>query len=74
MCKKVKLGDDKKVDVMGKCSTKVETKESEKKHNPNMYYLPILKHNLISIGQLQQKRYKSILKMMHMRFLILIEN
>ena len=48
----IKLGDDKKVVVMGKGSIKFETKQGEKKHIPNVYYVPNLKHNLISIGKL----------------------
>ena len=52
------MGDDKKVAVMGKGSIKFETKQGEKKHIPNLYYVPHLKHNLISIGQLLQKGYK----------------
>ena len=43
---------------MGKGSIKFETKQGEKKHIPNVYYVPNLKHNLIRIGQLLQKEYK----------------
>ena len=60
---------------MGKGSIKFETNQGEKKHIPNVYYVPNLKHNLISIGKLLQKGYKlDILKMMHVRYLIHIEH
>ena len=64
----VKLGDDKKVAVMGKGSIKFETKKGEKKHIPNLYYVPNIKHNL------NKRDIKFILKMMHVRFLIHIEH
>ena len=54
----VKLGDDKRVVVERKGSIKFETKQGEKKHIRNVYYVANLKHNLISIVQLLQKGYQ----------------
>eukprot|EP01018_Ginkgo_biloba_P008407 Gb_25819 [translate_table: standard] len=54
----VKLGDNTKAIAMGKGSINIKTKQGEKKHIPDVYYVPNLKHNLISIGQLGQKGYR----------------
>ena len=54
----VKLGDDKRVVVERKGSIKFETKQGEKKHIRNVYYVPNPKHNIINIRQLLQKGYK----------------
>ena len=62
---KVKLRDDNKVIFMDKGNIKFETKQGEKKHIPNVYYVPNIKHNLIIIGELLQKAYKVYLEIMH---------
>jgi hypothetical protein len=51
----VKLGNDHRVSVMGKGSINIRTKQGEEKHISDVYYVPGLQHNLISIGQLVQK-------------------
>lgn len=51
----VKLGTDHRVSVMGKGSINIRTKQDEEKHISDVYYVPGLQHNLISIGQLLQK-------------------
>ena len=43
---------------MGKGSIIIRTKKGEKKEIPDVYYVPTLQHNLISIGQLVQKGYR----------------
>jgi hypothetical protein len=40
---------------MGKGSINIRTKQGEEKHISDVYYVPGLQHNLISIGQLVQK-------------------
>jgi transposase InsO family protein len=54
----VKLGNDHRVSVMGKGSINIRTKQGEEKHISDVYYVPGLQHNLISIGQLVQKGYR----------------
>ncbi|CAJ2635130.1 unnamed protein product [Trifolium pratense] len=57
----VKLGDDSRMAVMGKGS--VRLKINDLVHViTNVYFVPGLKTNLISIGQLQQKRVTVIFK------------
>ena len=51
----VKLGTDKTVDVDGKGVINILTKKGEPKTISEVYYVPSLKHNLISVGQLTQK-------------------
>ena len=53
----VTLGTDNKVSVMGKGEVNVLTKKGEKKTITDVYYVPGMKCNLLSIGQLVQKRY-----------------
>jgi len=40
----------------------IQTKQGQKRHIPDVYYAPILKHNIISVGQLTKKWYDVILK------------
>jgi hypothetical protein len=53
----IKLGNDNIVEVMGKGAINVITKTG-KKTIPDVYFVPGLKHNLISVGQLTQKGYR----------------
>ena len=55
----VKLGNDNIVEVKGKGTINVITKLG-KKSISDVYFVPNLKHNLISVGQLTQKGYKVI--------------
>ena len=57
MKSQVTLGTDNKVSVMGKGEVKVLTKKGEKKTISDVYYVPRMKCNLLSIGQLIQKGY-----------------
>ena len=54
----VKFGNDHQISVMGKGSISIRTKKGEEKEIPDVYYVPGLQHNLISIGKLVQKRYR----------------
>lgn len=51
------LGTDSKIYVMGKGEVKIFTKKGEKKTIIDVYYVPEMKCNLLSIGQLVQKCY-----------------
>ncbi len=53
----VTLGTDNKVSVMGKGEVKIFTKKGEKKTIADVYYVPGMKCNLLSVGQLVQKGY-----------------
>lgn len=58
----VTLGNDNKVSVMGKGSVNIITKMGEKKYISDVYFVPGLKHNLMSIGKLIQKGYRVYFK------------
>lgn len=53
----VTLGNDNKVSVEGKGSISVLTNNGEKKYISDVFYVPGLKHNLMSIGQMVGKGY-----------------
>ncbi|GAU32260.1 hypothetical protein TSUD_53880 [Trifolium subterraneum] len=57
----VKLGDDSRMAVVGKGNLKLHI-EGYVQILTNVYYLPGLKNNLLSIGQLQQKNLTIIFK------------
>eukprot|EP00253_Pinus_taeda_P019142 PITA_19142 len=58
----VTLGTDSKVSIMGKGRVNILTKKGGKKYISDVYFVPILKHNLTSIGQLMQKGYNVFFK------------
>eukprot|EP00253_Pinus_taeda_P023803 PITA_23803 len=58
----VTLGTDSKVSIMGKGEVKIFTKKSEKKTIADVYYVPGMKCNLLSIKQLVQKGYNVFFK------------
>eukprot|EP00253_Pinus_taeda_P033571 PITA_33571 len=53
----VTLGTDSKISVMGKGEVKIFTKKGERKTIAYVYYVPGMRCNLLSIGQLVQKGY-----------------
>jgi hypothetical protein len=55
----VKLGNNEIVEVSGKGIINVMTKHG-KKHISDVYFVPSLKHNLITVRQLSQKGYRVI--------------
>ncbi|PKU75264.1 Retrovirus-related Pol polyprotein from transposon TNT 1-94 [Dendrobium catenatum] len=52
----VRTGDENKLFLKGKCDILVQTRKGEKKIS-DVFYVPNLKHNLLSVGQLNQKGY-----------------
>ncbi|PKA46730.1 Retrovirus-related Pol polyprotein from transposon TNT 1-94 [Apostasia shenzhenica] len=56
----VRLGDDKKVCIQGKGTIAVKEKSGTKRLIHNVYYVPGLAHNLLSVGQLIQRGYSVI--------------
>ena len=59
---KIKLGDNYIVDVRGKGTVSILSKQNEVKNIPNLYHVNGLKHNLISVGQLTEKGCEVIFK------------
>lgn len=53
----VTLGTDSKVSIMGKGEVNILTNKGEKKTIVDVYYVPRMKCNLLSIGQVVQKSY-----------------
>ncbi len=53
----VTLGTDNKISVMGKAEVKLFTKQGERKTIADVYYVPGMRCNLLSIGQLVHKGY-----------------
>jgi hypothetical protein len=58
----VKLRNDCKVTVNGKGVVPVYTKDNQKINIDDVYFVPCLKCNLISVGQLMEKKYKVFFK------------
>lgn len=53
----IKLGDEKVIKGEGKSVVNVYTKKSNKKLIHDIFYVPCLSHNLLSVGQLLQRGY-----------------
>ena len=56
----ITLGDHSCIEAEGKGPVFVLTKHNEHKYIPNFYYVPHLKNNLISVGQLMEHGYDVI--------------
>ncbi|GKV51061.1 hypothetical protein SLEP1_g57737 [Rubroshorea leprosula] len=54
---KVRLGDNKQVQIEGKGTIAIRTKSSIEKLIHDVYYIPNLAHNLLSVGQLVENGY-----------------
>jgi len=58
----VKFGDNSKVSVMGKGRVSIQAKGNSTQTISNVLFVPHLKTNLISVGQLQEKGYEISIK------------
>jgi hypothetical protein len=58
----VSFGDHSKVNVMGKGDIQIRTKKDTIETISNAFYIPDLKSNLLSLGQLQEKGYVTTIK------------
>jgi len=56
----IKLGDDYQNKVLGKGVIFVLTMKGEKKDIHDVYYVPSLRHNLMSVGQMNKNGYRVI--------------
>ena len=54
----ITLGDDSLVQVQGKGTVPILTKQNLRKDIHNVYHVPYLTHNLLSVGQLIEHGYK----------------
>jgi hypothetical protein len=54
----ITLGDDSLVKVQDKGTLPIFTKQDVKKYIHDVYHVPDLKHNLLSVGQLIEHGYK----------------
>ncbi|GKV36625.1 hypothetical protein SLEP1_g44733 [Rubroshorea leprosula] len=58
----VKFGDNSKVSVRGRGQVTIQIRGNAAQTISNVFYVPELKTNLLSIGQLQEKGYEIIIK------------
>ncbi|KAL4296943.1 hypothetical protein GQ457_12G005360 [Hibiscus cannabinus] len=56
------FGDDSHADVKGKGKVMITQKNGEKKYITDVYYVPAMKSNIISLGQLLEKGYEVQMK------------
>lgn len=56
---KITLGDEKAIQVEGMGDMEVSTNEGNKRVN-DVYFIPKLKHNLLSVGKIMEKNYKVV--------------
>lgn len=54
----IRLGDDNKVNVLGKGIIIVLSKQNEKRNIPNVYFVPNLKHNSMSVSPQNHNGYE----------------
>ncbi|KAL4289790.1 hypothetical protein GQ457_14G023810 [Hibiscus cannabinus] len=59
---RVIFGDDSHAEVKGKGKVMITQKNGEKKYITNVYYVPAMKSNIISLGQLLEKGYEVQMK------------
>jgi len=61
----ITLGDCFCINAKGKGIVLILTKQNQQKYIPNVYYVPNLKHNLISVGQVMEHGYDVYFKGTH---------
>uniref|UniRef100_A0A5B7B3A2 CCHC-type domain-containing protein n=1 Tax=Davidia involucrata TaxID=16924 RepID=A0A5B7B3A2_DAVIN len=61
-CDSVKFGDNSRVSVMGKWKVSIQTKGNFVQTISNVLFVPDLRTNLLSVGQLQEKGYEISIK------------
>ena len=57
---KVNFGNDNQVEVLGKGTLAIVAKKGIIMYVHDIFYVPSLKHNLLSVGQLNSKNYKTV--------------
>ena len=56
------IGTDTKISIKGKGKVSIRARNGKQKFVPGVYYVPGLKYNILSIGQLINKGYNVIFK------------
>lgn len=64
----VTFGDNSKVSVMGQGNVNVYTKQNSNQIISNVFFVPELKTNLLSVGQFQEKGYEILSKMVFVAY------
>lgn len=62
----VRFGDGSVVQIKGKGSITLKCKDGESRHLKEVYYIPSLRSNIISLGQLAEEGYNVVLKGEHL--------
>ena len=62
----VTFGDTSKVPFKGKGSIPIKLKNDDSSYIADVYYVPAIKQNLVSIGQLLEKGYTLFMKNCHL--------
>jgi len=62
----VTFGDTSKVLVKGKGNIPIKLKNCDHSYIANVYYVPAIKHNMLSVGQLLEKGYTLFMKNCHL--------
>ena len=57
-----RFGDNTKIEIMGKGKVPIRTKDDRPQYISNVFYVPKLKNNLLSLGQLLEKGYEINMK------------
>ncbi|KAD4585318.1 hypothetical protein E3N88_22919 [Mikania micrantha] len=63
----VRFGDGSKVPIRGKGSLLFDCKNEDQLMIPNVYYIPALHSNVLSLGQLTEEGYEIVMKQEHLR-------
>ena len=58
----IKFGDNSTISIMKKGNVKIKTNKGFDQIISNVFFIPILKINLVSVGQLQEKGYEITIK------------
>ncbi|GJZ84085.1 zinc finger, CCHC-type containing protein [Tanacetum coccineum] len=59
---RIRFGDGSYVEIKGRGSILLECKNKEQKIIPNVYYIPNLKNNILSLKQLRENGYKIVMQ------------
>ena len=58
----VTFGDASKVEVKGRGKVLIQTKNGQHQYISNVYYVPSMKNNILSLGQLLEKEYNILMR------------
>jgi hypothetical protein len=62
----VTFGDTSKVQFKGKGNISIKLKNGDHGYIADVYYVPAIRHNLLSVGQLMEKDYTLFMKNCHL--------